>query len=307
MNCLVLFSGTKSFSKTMLRMNKESNRTIYKEIRTLDLDNHFKPTYNVNILEWDYKTDLKDFKVDFLHSSPVCTHFSKLKNHSNDKRDLKLGYSLFNKTIEIIEWIKKNNNKYIKFTIENPKSKLTLEYEPLMKYKRIITSYCSYSFLYQKDTTFFYGGFDLKLKERCNKKNICFSKSINNNKCHKVRIGVSKNSKTHKLGEGQIGDNKYYKYLREIIKDNPNSNTNIHKVLMGYRSKNPVQMIDWKYFTYLRKNDDYKGVVMSDTFFRYRIPPLLIEDILKSLDNCLEDCKCDYCYDDEEEIIIEEI
>ena len=75
---------------------------------------------------------------------------------------------------------------------------------------------------------------------------------------------------------------------------------------MGYRSKNPVQMIDWKYFTYLRKNKDYEGVVMSDTFFRYRIPPLLIEDILISLDNCLEDCKCDYC-DDEENVIIEEI
>lgn len=268
MNCLVLFSGTKSFSKVMKRINKECNRTIYKDIRTLDLNPHFNPTYNVNILEWDYKKDLKDFKVDYLHSSPVCTHFSKLKNHQHSKRDLNLGFSLFNKTIEIIEWIKKNNNKYLKFTIENPKSKLTLNYPPLMKYKYKFTSYCNYGFLYQKNTIFWYGGFDLKLKPQCNKKNICFSKSINKN-IHKVRIGVSKNSKTHKLGNGQIGDNEYYKYLR--------------------------------------KNEDYKGIIMSDTFFRYRIPPLLIEDILKSLEDCLVDCKCDYCYDEEENVIIEEI
>jgi hypothetical protein len=243
MNCLILFSGTKSFSKTMLRMNKECDKTIYKDIRTLDLNPHFNPTICENILEWNYKEYLKDFKVDYLHSSPVCTHFSKLKNHS--KRNLKLGYSLFDKTIEIIEWIKKNNNKYLKFTIENPKSKLTLTYPPLMTYKHKITSYCQYQFLYQKHTTFWYGGFELKLKCQCNIKNICYSKSINNN-IHKVRIGVSKNSKTHILGKGQIGDNEYYKELR--------------------------------------KKEEYKGFKMSCQFFRFRIPPKLIEDILKSLD-----------------------
>tara|TARA_Y100000310_G_scaffold344320_1_gene456403 strand:- start:228 stop:1016 length:789 start_codon:yes stop_codon:yes gene_type:complete len=258
-NILVLFAGTGSIEKVF-------DKTKY-NVRGLDIDNHFKNYYHQDILTWKYKEEFKTFIPDYIHGSPVCKEFSNLKN--GKKRDLKLGYSLIDKTIEIIEYVKTINPK-LKFTIENPKKKFTLEYEPLMKYKRKITSYCMYNFLYQKNTIFFYGGFDLKLKDRCNKKNTCFSKSINNN--------------IHILGKGQIGDNQYYKYLREIIKDNPNSNTNIHKVLMGYKPKNPIQMIDWKYYTYLRKNEDYKGIVMSDTFFRYRIPPLLCEDIKKSLD-----------------------
>lgn len=275
MNCLVLFSGTKSFSKIL--QNKED----IKEIRTVDLDNTFNPTYNVNILEWDYKKDLKDYKVDYLHSSPVCKEFSNMKN-VNKKRDLNLGFSLVDKTIEIIEWIKENNNKDLKFTIENPKTKYTTEYPPLMKYKYVITSYCRYGFLYQKDTTFWYGGFDLKLKEKCSKKIKCFSKSINE--------GIDKRS-----NKGQIGDILYFKELRKLIKDNPEKNNEVHKVILGYKSKNPIQMIDWKYFTYLRKNEDYKNIVMSDTYFRYRIPPELIEDIY----NCFKNVK--------EKEIIEEI
>jgi hypothetical protein len=242
MNVLVLFSGTKSFSKKMLN---DLNKKYFNEIRTVDLDNTFKPTYNVDILKWDYKNDLNDFKVDYLHSSPVCTHFSKLKNTKTSKRDLDLGYSLFNKTIEIIDWIKNNNNENIKFTIENPKSKLTLEYEPLMKYNRTITSYCQYNFMYQKNTTFWYGGMDLKLKQVCNKKNQCLSKKSNDG-IHKVRIGMSRGSKTFlPSNSGQIGDNEHYKELR--------------------------------------KTDEYKDKKYTDTFFRYRIPPLLIQDIINSI------------------------
>ena len=151
MNCLILFSGTKSFSKMFLN---EKNKKNFNEIKTVDLSNHFKPTYNVDILKWDYKKDLNDFKIDYLHSSPVCSHFTKLKNTKTSKRDLELGFSLFDKTIEIIEWIQENNNSKLKFTIENPKSKLTLDYEPLKKFKHTITSYCQYGYMYQKNTIF---------------------------------------------------------------------------------------------------------------------------------------------------------
>lgn len=253
MNVLILFSGTKSFTKQMNKMNKDSGEIIYKDIRTLDLDNTFKPTYNVDILEWKYKDVFTDFIPDFIHSSPVCCEFSKLKNHQHSKRNLTLGYSLFDKTIEIIEYVK-TINPNLKFTIENPKSKLTLSYEPLIQFKRVITSYCKYGFLYQKDTTFFYGGFDLKLKDKCNRKNKCHSKSLTGNNCHKVRIGVSKNSKTHKLGINQIGDNEYYKELR--------------------------------------LTPEYKNKNYTNQFFRYRIPSSLINDILNCVsinDNINED------------------
>jgi len=241
MNVLILFSGTKSFSKILLN---DKNKDKIKEIRTVDLDNTFKPTYNVNILEWDYKKDLKDYKVDYLHSSPVCKEFSKMKNVKK-KRDLELGYSLVDKTIEIIDWIKNNNNDKLKFTIENPKTKFTLQYSPLMNYDYVITSYCMYGFLYQKDTTFWYGGFQLKLKEKCNKKNKCYSKSINDG-VHKVRIGLSHNKDTgtyKRSNQGQIGDILYFKELRKI---------------KGYE----------KY---------------TNQYFRFRLPPELIQNIINCL------------------------
>tara|TARA_R110000824_G_C15044380_1_gene660751 strand:- start:42 stop:773 length:732 start_codon:yes stop_codon:yes gene_type:complete len=240
MNCLILFSGTKSFSKMFLN---EKNKKNFNEIKTVDLSNHFKPTYNVDILKWDYKKDLNDFKIDYLHSSPVCSHFTKLKNTKTSKRDLELGFSLFDKTIEIIEWIQENNNSKLKFTIENPKSKLTLDYEPLKKFKHTITSYCQYGYMYQKNTIFWYGGFDLTLKTICNKKNKCLSK-LSNDGIHKVRIGMSSGSKVFlPSNKGQIGDHEHYKELRklEIYKNQPK---------------------------------------MTNQFFRYRIPEGLIQDII---------------------------
>jgi hypothetical protein len=283
MNVLILFSGTHSFSKIM-KNNKFKKH--FNKIITLDISPHFKPTICESILTWNYKEYLKNIKIDFLHASPVCKEFSNLKN--GKIRDLHLGYSLIDKSIEIIEWIKENNNKDLKFTIENPKKKFTLNYEPLKKYKRIITSYCQYGFLYQKDTSFFYGGFDLKLKCRCNKKNMCFSKSINDN-IHLVRIGMAKNSKCYKpSNKGQIGDNLFFNRIRKMIKKYPNENLKVHKVLIGFTPKNKIQTIDWKWFTYLRKNEDYKGIVMSDTHWRYRLPPPLIEDILNQVLNIEE-------------------
>ena len=169
MNILILFSGTKSFTKVF---DKSHN------IRTLDIDNHFNPTYNIDIMEWDYKKDLEDFKVDYLHASPICNYFTYAHIQRNNLKKRKMGYELIDKTIEIINWIKKVQNPKLKFTIENPKNKLTLNYEPLKQFKCVFTSYCQYGFLYRKDTTFLYGGFNLKLKLQCKIGNICNSKKL---------------------------------------------------------------------------------------------------------------------------------
>ncbi len=237
MNILILFSGTKSFSKVFEKNPKN-------KIRTLDIDNKFKSTYNVDILKWDYKNALKDFKVDYIHSSPICKYFSYLKNtYKNRKENLPKGFILIDKSIEIINWIKKNQNPKLKFTIENPKTTATLKYEPLIQYKHCITSYCQYGFLYQKHTTFWYGGFDLILKSHCNKKNICYSKGLVNGKSHKVRIGLHKKDPNKKRHEDQI--------------------------------------LDWMYLKELKKEGIYKKY--TETEFRYRIPSKLIEDIERCL------------------------
>lgn len=204
MNILILFSGTKSFSNNF----KEHN------VRSLDIDKKFKPYYRVDILNWDYKKDLEDFKVDYLHASPVCCHFSSLneinKKTRNYKPNVELGYKLVDKSIEIIEWIKENQNPSLKFTIENPKNKKTLNYEPLKKYKYKITSYCKYGFKYQKDTTFWYGGFNLILKDKCKKGFICNSKKETGENYHKVVIAFN-----HKERTKQLRDSVWFKTLKK--------------------------------------------------------------------------------------------
>lgn len=240
MNCLILFSGTGSFSKVMKKKKYKNN---FLEIRTLDLNNHFKPTYNKDVLKWNYKEELKDYKIHYLHSSPVCKDFSPLHNNKR-KKGMKVDYRLIDKTIEIIEWIKNNNNPDLKFTIENPKGNMR-HYERLKDFNIITTSYCKYRFKYQKNTDFFYGGFELDLKKECSKKGgYCdFRKEFN---YHRVRIGVSRTSKTHKLsGSLQIPDNEYFKKKR--------------------------------------KKEKYKGY--TNEYFRFRIPKKLIKDIINCLIN----------------------
>lgn len=198
--CLVLFSGTRSFEKVF---EKDY------ECRGVDLDNTFKPFYNVNILEWNYKEDLKDWIPDFIHGSPVCKNYTPLKNHIRSRGlnddDLEFSHSLVNKTLEIIEYFKTLNPK-LKFTIENPRGAMR-KLDVMKKYKRVTTSYCRYGFKYSKTTDFWYGGFDLVLESFCSSKNKCKTSLVNEG-IHPVRIGYSS-------GGVQEIDSKYFRRLRK--------------------------------------------------------------------------------------------
>ena len=203
-NILVLFSGTNSIEKVCEGLHSQC------EIRGLDIVNTHKPYYNVDILTWDYKTEFDTWIPDFIHGSPVCKEFSRLKKDVN--RDMELGMSLLEKCIEIIQYVK-NLNPNLKFTIENPKGKMR-NLEIMEQFDRITTSYCKYGFPYQKDTDFWYGGFDLVLKPQCSKKCPCVNRK--NLGYHTVRIGMSSKSKLYTpTGTLQIGDSEYLKILRK--------------------------------------------------------------------------------------------
>ena len=226
---LILFSGTRSFEKVFTtKMNWES--------RGVDIDNYFKPFYNVDILKWDYKTALKNWIPDYIHASPVCRHFSRLKNDTNRKDgELDLGVSLVNKTLEIINYVLAINPNLM-FTIENPVGKMR-KLEVMQPYKRITTSYCKYGYPYQKNTDI-WCNFNLHLRKKCGKHCMC---------------------------------------------DKAKQNDGLHPVIIGYLPKHKdKQMIDWKYFSILRKKYNIKG--FSDTYFRYRIPCGLINDIFAHVD-----------------------
>ena len=243
MNCLILFSGTKSFEKVL----EEDGNTCY----SVDIDNHFLPTFNVDILKWNYKKDLRYIHIDYLHSSPICKHFTPMKNGRDEMRDMELGTSLVDKTLEILHWLMFRNPK-LKFTIENPKGKMR-ELPQMKHIRRITTSYCMYGFPYQKLTDFWYGGFDLRLeccsrrKEKLGFPDAC--KSMRENKgIHPVRIG----------------------FVGSMMKD-------------GTKKIYENQVIGWRYFKELKRENPvlYKGY--SETHFRYRIPELLIESIYEQI------------------------
>ena len=100
---LCLFSGTRSFEKVFEKDKKW-------ECRGVDIDNHFTPYYNVDILKWDYKTELKDWIPDYIHSSFVCCEFTNIKNYSTGQRNLELGFGLLNKSLEISNKLVYDNN-----------------------------------------------------------------------------------------------------------------------------------------------------------------------------------------------------
>ena len=116
------------------------------DIRSLDFDNKFKPYYNVDILDWDYKNELNNWIPDYIHSSPVCKEFSKMKTGKLHTRDMNLGLSLLHKSLEILEYVKSINSNLI-YTLENPKG-LMRKQECMKKYDRYSCSYCMYGFQY---------------------------------------------------------------------------------------------------------------------------------------------------------------
>ena len=196
---LILFSGTRSFEKVFERDNSW-------DCRGVDIDNHFKPYYNVDILKWDYKTALKGWIPTFIHASPVCKYFSLLKNGSKRKTDeLEVGIKLVEKSLEIINYVLSINPQLL-FTIENPVGHM--RHLDIMKpYTRLTTSYCKYGFPYKKATDI-WCNFDLVLEKCCSKRDLC-RQSKKNNGIHPVRIGYKP---TH---DNQIICYKYFSELRK--------------------------------------------------------------------------------------------
>lgn len=243
MNCLILFSGTKSFEKVL-----ESNGN---KCYSVDIDNHFKPTFNVDILKWDYKKDLRDINIDYLHGSPICKEFTKMKNSHKEHLDLDLGMTLLGKTLEILIWLL-HKNPNMKFTIENPKGKMR-KLEIMKSFNRVTCSYCMYGYPYQKMTDIWYGNFDLKLK-CCNRKE---KKNGYPNGCN----GMRDNKGIHQYRIGYDG----------LIKKD------------GVKKYISNQTTDCKYFVKLRATNPtyYRGY--TDTYFRYRIPKSLIESIYEQI------------------------
>tara|TARA_R110002096_G_C14454818_1_gene711839 strand:- start:50 stop:703 length:654 start_codon:yes stop_codon:yes gene_type:complete len=172
---LELFSGTKSIGNVF----EKENHTVI----SVDIDNHFKPTHNESIHDFDYK-QYKHF--DYIHASPPCKWFSGLQmTWYNRMRKINGDLVYYDKYINEI-MVENESDLFVKkaleiinyfnptcWTMENPYSsnRYALHKRPYMtNYKYSIVDYCMYNYDIRK-TTIIFNNFNLKLN-RCNKTHI---------------------------------------------------------------------------------------------------------------------------------------
>jgi len=173
MRLLELFSGTHSVAKVF------SNA----EVVSVDLDNKFNPTHNVNILDFDYKQYPPGY-FDYIHASPPCILYSqnqlswygRKKRHNvtgemvDWNRDIHnecmiVSDQLVQKTLEIMEYF---NPAF--WTLENPNhgNWNNIKYREFMEgFEYTECNYCMYDYPVAKPTLFF-NNFHLELK-KCDK------------------------------------------------------------------------------------------------------------------------------------------
>ena len=134
MKVLELFSGTASFSKVA--------RERGHECRTLDNDSHFKPTYCMDIMDFEPSV-LGDWWPDVIWASPPCEFFTLNAGRTYwlpgyVPKPNNIGPALVEKTIEIIRSLD------CLYVIENPR--MMLRKMPFMQgLPRTTVCYCQYS------------------------------------------------------------------------------------------------------------------------------------------------------------------
>ena len=180
-NVLELFSGTHSVGKVCEDYDMN--------VVSVDLDNHFKPTHNVDIMDFDYKQYPQDH-FHYIHASPPCILFSinqisflgRKKRHNITgemviwtrellKECMDENSKIIFKCLEIIDYF---NPKY--YTMENPfhYNFNCLTKQPYMDglaFEKV--DYCMYDYPIKKPTCFF-NNFNLKLRtcDKCHKHTI---------------------------------------------------------------------------------------------------------------------------------------
>lgn len=172
MRLLELFKGTGSISKVF-----EKNGW---ECITLDIDPKWSPTHCCDIMDFDYKQYPPSY-FDMVHCSPPCQFFSCARNiyinrfgHTKESlyNDiLEKGLPPLIQSLKIIQYFQP-----AVFTIENPSSGKMKDFLDLPFSD---CSYCSYGFLYRKNTRF-WNNIGLKL-EKCKCKGMHPSSIMGNN------------------------------------------------------------------------------------------------------------------------------
>ena len=154
MRILELFSGTCSLT------NVAKNRGH--EVISLDICPRHGPTICTDIMTWDYSS-LDPDHFQYIHASCPCEVYSQARS-TGGRRHMEDADKLVQKTLAIFDYFSD-----ALWTVENPSGSLLWK-RPVAErlQQRAKTSYCSYGFLYQKNTTFA-NNFGLILRPACDR------------------------------------------------------------------------------------------------------------------------------------------
>ena len=137
MNCLELFSGTKSVGKVCDQLGWKS----------VSVDLLLPADHQCDIMDFDYKQYPKDY-FDIVWASPPCTEYSAMNNcRPNKICDIEGANKLVKRTLEIIDYF---DCEY--WFLENPQT-ATLKNQPFMKELPYYDlDYCKYGHPIRKRT-----------------------------------------------------------------------------------------------------------------------------------------------------------
>ncbi len=295
MRVLELYKGTGSVGKVFEEMGAE--------VISVDIEAKYNPTHCEDIMTWNYK-EYEVGHFDIITASPVCLYWSRLRNSwvgrcsktikpdgtVITKEDLEIdinnkGKPMVNKTFEIIDYFQPQF-----YWLENPLgSKMWSYIDSLNRndYYNNDFDYCKYSDWGYKKPTRFITNYDGVITKRC--KNDCENMiTIEKRTTHKQQLGNLKYQKetdkkvTQKIHRERMGTSKTIitedgtivrvnsKELREKYKDYPNiQQKEIHAKTLGSWGKAGTKQVGVGGGT---NRDD-----------RYRIPPLIIEELIKPM------------------------
>lgn len=154
MKALVLFSGTKSVEKAILKLWPDA-QTI-----SVDLSPEYQPDICTDIRHWNFYDELEPCSFDILWASPPCTNYSRA---NQGKRDLDAADECVQAAFRVIDYLQPTA-----WFVENPASGMLAKREFMKQfapYKKACT-YCHYGTEYRKHT-YIWTNVDVRLRLCC--------------------------------------------------------------------------------------------------------------------------------------------
>lgn len=140
---LDLFSGTGSVARVA--------RKLKYDVKTLDIDTRERMDFTVDILEFDYTTELGNWVPDIIWASPPCTYYSVA--NTRGVRDIPYANRVVRRVLQLIAWVQRRNPD-VRWILENPQTGLLKDQSFMSDLPFVDADYCCYGYPFRKRTRF---------------------------------------------------------------------------------------------------------------------------------------------------------